>query len=154
MSKGKIFFVVGHKHWGKSKTLARLTNDKRPAWSVVNGERFFIRRMSNDDRPGKFFEFLKSLKANKKTHVIIALCPTFEDKAKRAKISAALGKLKAEYLLFFFVLKHAFRNPRREIKAREFKKLERFGKARMFPLARAEKERRAKAFREFINKNM
>lgn len=29
MSKGRAFFVVGHKNWGKSTTLKALTDDSR-----------------------------------------------------------------------------------------------------------------------------
>jgi hypothetical protein len=52
MVKGKAFFVVGHKNWGKSETLTALTNGNYHIrnWDI-RGESFFVRRMSDDDRP-------------------------------------------------------------------------------------------------------
>ncbi len=76
MAKGKAFFVVGHKNWGKSDTLEALTggNYHFRYWPV-NGHKFFIRRMSDDDRPEQYREFARHLDPDHMPYVLAALCP-------------------------------------------------------------------------------
>lgn len=84
MTKGKAFFVVGHKNWGKSETLKELTDGNwRFHWFEINEEWFFFQRMSNDDIPDEFHERLDKLDPEDKPLVIIALCPTFDDEEQR-----------------------------------------------------------------------
>jgi len=53
------FAVVGHRDWGKSTTLRSLAGNRR--WVTLNGKRFFVRLMSNDDVPRKYQKFIEQL---------------------------------------------------------------------------------------------
>ena len=74
MAKNQAFLVVGHRHWGKSTTLRALTNGQR-GWLVLEGKRFFVRLMSNDNVPDSYEDFISALDPAKKPLVIMAYCP-------------------------------------------------------------------------------
>jgi len=153
MQRGKAFFVVGHAHWGKSSTLRALTSNTRVGWFEIKLKLFFIRRMSNDDVPEGFYDFLRDLDPAKKPLVIIALCPTFEDERERDKLIAALKDFKRNYELHFFVLRHAYLDERR-IKENEIANLKRFGEVEILSSPKAEMDERGKAFEKFIVANI
>src|SRR5579859_6089333 len=89
--RGKAFAVVGHKQWGKSKTLAALTNeDTHQRRCVIKSQEFFVRRMSNDDVPPSFYARLGNLTPERWPYVILAMCPTFADKKRRGQLVRAL----------------------------------------------------------------
>ncbi|HEV3037109.1 MAG TPA: hypothetical protein VHA33_04915 [Candidatus Angelobacter sp.] len=152
MQRGKAFFVVGHKHWGKSKTLKALTDNRRVGWFEINAAWFFIRRMSNDDIPDEFYELLNNLEPVKKPFVIIALCPTFEDQEKCEELLNALKDFKRKYELHFFVLQHAFLDDR-QISEKELAHLKDFGTVQKLS-RKADKEERGRAFEKFILANI
>ena len=73
---------MGHANWGKSKTLKALTKESvRVKKTTISNVEFFIRRMSNDDQPEGYVEFMKSLNPSTRPYVIAALCPQFEEPA-------------------------------------------------------------------------
>jgi hypothetical protein len=153
MTKGKAFACVGHKNWGKSKTLLALTDGRLLRSFSINSNRFIVRRMSNDDRPKPFYEFLKGLRPKAKPLVILALCPTFEDDKKRKKLIRYLNRLKRDYQIFFFVLQSAYKGDKR-ISPEEIASLEWFGTVKVFSHSKSKMQRRGKAFRRFITQNL
>ncbi len=149
MHKGKIAFVVGHAHWGKSKTLRALTNDNfRLRKTTIGGVEFFIRRMSNDDQPRGYEEFMKSLDPELRQHLIAALCPQFDDPA--AATNSILTTLRAKgYQLFFWVIEHQY-GTSEVVAAKEIQRLRSFGKVEVFS-AMAESTARSKSFKHFVS---
>jgi len=152
VSKGKAFLVVGHKNWGKSTTLKALTGGKRPRRWEIESIVFFIRRMSNDDYPKDFLKLVIKFDSDDKPYVIAALCPTFTDEKKLPVIRAILDALKRKYKLFFFVLQHKCKNPKRIITEDEIDKLERYGTVKVFHPERARPKVIADAFQTFVMK--
>lgn len=148
MSKGKAFLVVGHKNWGKSTTLRALTGGKRPHMWEIDSIVFFIRRMSNDDYPTKFLKLVISFDPDDKPRVIAALCPTFDN--KKHPVRAILDALKRKYKLFFFVLQHKCKNPKRTIQDDEIDKLERYGTVKVFHPERAKPRVIARSLQRFV----
>jgi hypothetical protein len=65
----QAFFVVGHSNWGKSSTLKALAAPPQVRKVVVGGRTFFIRRMSNDDRPNDWVAFIKGLRPADRPYV-------------------------------------------------------------------------------------
>ncbi len=151
MTKGKMFVVVGHKHWGKSETLKALSGGKRLGWLEINSHVFFIKRMSNDDIPKDFFKLLNELDPEKKPNVILALCPTFEKEDLRTKLVNALNGLKVKYDIFFFVLRYSYKGDR-TISDDEITSLETFGPVKICKESKAESKLRAEEFRGFITR--
>ena len=149
MHNGKIAFVVGHAHWGKSKTLRALTNDNfRLRRTTIGGVEFFIRRMSNDDQPKGYEEFMKSLNPEQRKHLIAALCPQFDDPA--AATNSILTTLRAKgYQLFFWVIEHQY-GTSEVVTAKEIQRLRSFGKVEVFS-ATAESAARSKSFKHFVS---
>jgi hypothetical protein len=154
MSKGKAFIVVGHKHWGKSKTLKALTLGRLFHWFDINSHRFWVKRMSNDDVPDEIYELLKNLDPKEKPLVILALCPTFKDPDECKKLTNALKQFKSNYRIFFFVLPAAYLNQKKQINNTEKNRLEEFGTVEELSSPKAECEQRAKEFKKFIIKNV
>jgi hypothetical protein len=124
--KRSIVFVVGHGDWGKSKTLKSLTNENwRKKYVKISNHEFFIRRMSNDDKPKGYFDFMKSLSPEKKELLIAALCPNFE--RENAQTEEILNLLKEKgYHLYFWVIECQF-GTNEKIKPDEVSKLRDFG---------------------------
>jgi hypothetical protein len=73
MSTPTAFLVVGRRNWGKSTTIRALA--KKRGWVNLQGRRFFVRRMSNDDLRPKYEDFIRSLDPQKKPYVLVAYCP-------------------------------------------------------------------------------
>jgi hypothetical protein len=154
MERAKAFFVVGHKHWGKSSTLRALTDgSSHRGWWRIGSDRFFVRRMSNDDIPDDFYTLLGKLDPAEKPLVIITLCPTFEDEEARAKLIGALQDFKRKYELYFFVLRHSY-SDERQISDDEIANMKRFGTVDKFSSRRTEMGERGKALEKFIQASM
>jgi hypothetical protein len=145
----KIVFVVGHANWGKSKTLAALTEDNtHRRWWKIAGEEFFIRRMSNDDFPEGYAEFMESLAPTSKPFVIAAFCPNFGDD-RRQETEDTLRELQGKgYVLFFWVIEHQY-GTSMTVTADTVTRLRTFGTTEVFT-ERAEPDRRAENLRRFI----
>jgi hypothetical protein len=155
MFKGKLFAVVGHKHWGKSKTLAALTDGNTSVRQfTIKSHSFFVRRMSNDDIPDSFYRLVNGLEPESRPHVILALCPTITNKKLRSKLIAILTHLRQGYGLFFFVLRNSYDTSTRRINDGEIQLLERFGKVKLFSDRSANPKKRALALRRFIARNI
>ena len=149
MSKGKIAFVVGHAHWGKSRTLRSLTTgDFHIRRTKISGVEFFIRRMSNDDQPKKYIEFMKSLDPALRPYLIAALCPQFDDPA--AATDLILKNLSAKgYQLFFWVIEHQY-GTTGVVTPKEIQRLRSFGKVELFTPT-VEAGSRSKNFKQFVS---
>jgi hypothetical protein len=151
MAKGEAFLVVGHKNWGKSATLKALTDDCRyyRSWSVGDVE-FFVRRMSNDDKPKDFLDLVTGLDPAITPNVIATLCPTFNDKKLLPLLLQILGTLKRKYELFFFVLQHQGMRPANTIPDDEIDKLQRYGTVKVFHPQGAAPKKIARAFEAYV----
>ncbi len=75
MTKGRVVFVVGHARWGKSRTLRALTINPHRRRIQLGGVEFSIRRMSNDDRPDEFYDFIRDVQPADKSDLIVAFLP-------------------------------------------------------------------------------
>ena len=150
MSKGRIAFVVGHSHWGKSSTLRALTNGNfHSRRTKIAGTEFYIRRMSNDDQPEGYIEFMKKLDPARYADVIAALCPEFVSPDKAT--DAILRNLSAKgYSLFFWVIQHQYGKPNTVSQA-EIQCLQSFGTVEVFTEKNAEAESRSKSFKRFVS---
>src|SRR5713226_1293604 len=153
MPKGKAFLVVGHKNWGKSATLKALTGGSRfeRTWTIGKIQ-FFIRRMSNDDIPRSLADFVNSLDPDIRPRVIATLCPTFNKRRSLPLLLEILGTLRRKYQLFFFVLRHKCKNPKRTIPDDEIDKLERYGTVKIFSPEGAKPKAIARAFKIFVRR--
>jgi len=152
MPKGIAFVLVGHKNWGKSRTLKALADGSSHLQTLsIKSHDFFVRRMSNDDVPEKlpnrFTDFVKNLEPNSCPYLIVTLCPSFIDSLPKTKV--VLQELVKKYQLFFFVLRYKYGRDK-EISDDEIERLKRFGEVKVFSTKNAEAEVRAKAFRAFI----
>lgn len=147
MEKARIVFVVGHRRWGKSTTLTALANGMR-RYITLAGVEFFIRRMSNDDRPEEFFAAMAGVKAAKAPNLIVAFCPTMEEDPRAGRCLKSLRR--KGYRQFFWVLQRQ-QKPGSDafIEPGEIRSLQRFGQVKVFA-GLAPKSRRAKALRGFI----
>jgi hypothetical protein len=111
MSK-KIFFVVGHKRWGKSTTI----KESRP----ILPEGFRVRAQSNDDKKKEWHDYIKkSVLDDPCERVVLALCPTFGEPATDP--TKTLNALKeAGYRFYFWVLMDRYteglKNPRKSLR--------------------------------------
>ena len=159
MEKGKAFFVVGHRNWGKSKTLQALKKSigSNKQNIDIKKTKFFIRIMSNDDRPNRFIEFLNKLDPSQRPYLIATLCPNFDDRlmnTKKPNTEKMLQQLRKNYNLFFFVLVHRWHKKRDgRITESEIKKLKKFGEVKLYS-ANDKRDNanvtRAKEFRKYI----
>jgi hypothetical protein len=153
--RGKAFAIVGHKQWGKSKTLAALTDgNTHQRRCVIKSQEFFVRRMSNDDRPPSFYDRLDDLCPDRWPYVILALCPTFADKKRRSQLNRALHNFRKRYQLFFFVLRTDYYKQRRRISDEELDALSRFGKVKVFSDSKADPKKRARSLKMLISSSL
>jgi energy-coupling factor transporter ATP-binding protein EcfA2 len=132
MPRHRIVFVVGHSNWGKSSLLRAMTgrNFHQKKESIANVE-FFIRRMSNDDKPKGYVEFMRSLKLQRRPNVIAAFCPKFG--SKEDTTPAILQPLKQKgYELFFWVMQYQQGPGGSEITNTEIEVMRRFGHVEVF----------------------
>ncbi|HAS7003370.1 TPA: hypothetical protein I7290_23930 [Vibrio parahaemolyticus] len=149
MSNKKIVFVVGHENWGKSKTLKALTDNNRYIKNYkLGGHDWFIRRMSNDDQPDGYYNFMDSLT---KSYLIAAFCPNFDDDRYEITVNL-LSELKRKgYELYFWVLKTQFSSGDK-IPSNYIDKLRDFGTVEIYS-QNCEADIRASELRKFIEKS-
>jgi len=149
MPDPKVFFVVGHSNWGKSKTLRALTNgNHRVRRTTISKQEFFIRRMSNDDLPDSFINRMSTIHPNQWPNIIAALCPDFNDSNKKTKeVLQALND--KGYKLFFWVLQMQY-GTNNQIAESELSQLQNHGSVEVFTEV-AEAEARAEQFKNYIN---
>jgi hypothetical protein len=155
MPIGKIVFVVGHSNWGKSRTLKSLTDDSRYITKLkIRDIEFFIRRMSNDDKPKhdpeptSFINFWERQNPAVRSHLIGTLCPRFDSpELIQHKILEQLQE--KGYQLFFWVIRLGWNRPD-TITPNEIGLLKGFGIVEEFD-QEAEAHRRAVHLRAFIS---
>ena len=148
---GHIFFVCGHSNWGKSKTLGWLTGSKDKKWVPIAGANFWVRKMSNDDRPGDYLDKMGSLDPESDRWVVAALCPAFgKPDTDPADLLHSLRQ--RGYDLHFWVIEQQYCGPGR-VPAEEISRLQALGDVEVFP-ARAEAEDRERALRAFIERRV
>jgi hypothetical protein len=146
MAKARVVFVVGHRHWGKSKTLSALAGMRR--YISLDSVEFFIRRMSNDDKPSKFYKKMREVKPAYVPHLIVAFCPTLRHDSKARQCLAGLRH--RGYGLSFWVMRQQQKpGTTGTITPEEIKSLKKYGRVKVFK-GLAEKSARAKALRRFI----
>ena len=139
--------LVGHAHWGKSRTLRALTDGSLQRSGTFGDRDFFIRRMSNDDHTDDFNNLVGSLSADDTPALILAFCPDFQDADKESEW--CLQTLAKNYRLSFFVLRHAFGDDRTITEA-EIATMSRYGSVEIFEPKGADAETRAQVFRAHI----
>ena len=151
MTKGKAFFVVGHKNWGKSMTLRALTNDNpHYRYWKIKGREFLVRRMSDDDVPKAYEQFANWLQPAETPLVLAALCPRLIDEKWRPLLRSILDTLERKYDLFFFVLKNKGNDPTSTISQNEIDPFGAYGTVKVHRIAGSTPEVRAKALESFI----
>jgi hypothetical protein len=147
MIKGRVVFVVGHANWGKSRTLRALTDGNVHQRRIQLGEaEFFIRRMSNDDRPDDFYDFVREVQPLRRPDLILAFCPKFQEPQPRRCLEQLQSK---SYRLFFWVLRERYANGR-FVTPDEIATLGEYGRVEIFDSGRAREHARARALRSFI----
>lgn len=105
----KVIFVVGHENWGKSKTLKALTDDNyRIKNYKIDNTSWFIRRMSNDDQPNDYYNFMKNLDPKIKPNVIATFCPNFDKDRYDITVKILHDLKNKHYELYFWVLEYQF----------------------------------------------
>src|SRR5258708_29348136 len=148
-SNPKIAFVVGHSNWGKSRTLRALTGGAHQIrWITFRDHEFLIRRMSNDDLPDDFIDWIESISPANRPYVIAALCPNFKDES--AETQWILEDLRDKgYQMYFWVIEHGFGSSE-VVTPGEISRLARFGR---FEVLREvlEAGERGRVFRAFIS---
>jgi hypothetical protein len=149
MKKYTAVLLVGHAHWGKSATLAALTDGRRPRYRALVGHDFFIRRMSNDDHVDAYKRFIDNITKEPARHILAAFCPNFEDKDPW-HTEYALAKLYGAYRVCSFILKHQY-GATNEVTDQEVDRLRRAGDVHVYTVRHAEAPVRAKALREYIS---
>src|SRR6267378_8117254 len=102
MTKARVVFVVGHRRWGKSTALSALANGMRRYISLADVE-FFIRRMSNDDKPLDFYAKMGRVRPVETPSLIVAFCPTMKEDPRARQCLKSLRR--KGYRLFFWVLR-------------------------------------------------
>lgn len=148
MERGKAFLVVGHRQWGKSRTLKALTDDSHHARFLSIAKRhLFVRRMSNDDKPSDYRRVVSELRPTRHEFVILGFCPVFDKDADEI-----LGELKEHYAIHSFVLRNSY-DRARHISAQEIARLRAFGPVEVFD-HHAESADRADALRAFIEHHL
>jgi hypothetical protein len=148
MERGKAFLVVGHKHWGKSRTLKALADESFARYISIADKWLFIRRMSNDDKPDEFRDLVRTLNPVDKENVILAFCPVFDE----GDAEATLRDLHRHYNIFSFVIRHAF-DRKRQITGDEIAALRHFGDVELFE-EYGEASDRADSLRIFIEQHL
>jgi hypothetical protein len=141
--KGKAFILVGRAHWGKSYTLRELTGGSRSIrHTVINGIRFFVRKMSNTDFWESFIAFIQTVTVDR---LIISFS------AGTPNDTGILDILKARYELFFFVLERRYGSPARTISAAEIAVFKKYSaRVCVYTKTDAPASARASAFKAFV----
>jgi hypothetical protein len=148
LPKSKIVFIVGHERWGKSETIRALTHgDYYQRKITISGIVFFVRRMSNDDKPEEYIRFVKSIDPSCKPCIIAALCPNFERRKARTRYVLETLQMKG-YELFFWVIESQYKTSN-VVTPQEIQRLRGFGKVEVYA-KRTEAGVRSRSFRRFI----
>ena len=147
----KAFVLIGHRHWGKSRTLRALTGGRLTRRDRIAGRTFRIRRTSNDDLPSEFEDFVCSLQPATDPFVIVPMCPNFGGVQPAAESS--LQELVGKYQVFVWVLRQAYGGGR-QINQQEIAELTRFGTVGIDQHSDQEDLQRAAAFEVFIAANV
>ena len=147
MAAQRSVFIVGHAHWGKSRTLRALTEGNRYQRYIRLSEvEFFIRRMSNDDRPKKYYKFIRDLQPSSISNLIASFCPEFSD----PRVRECLENLRSKnYALFFWVLRQKYTNGR-FVTPEEITTLREYGMVEVYDSRGIEDHVRARELRSFI----
>jgi hypothetical protein len=140
MPTASVFLVVGRRQWGKSRTIRALAT--KPGWVPLGGKRFFVRMMSNDDKPEDFEDFIADLDPKKKPYVLVAYCP------ERGS-PLLLKTLARKYRVHAFVLEHRFRKDDR-VSTNEVTALRQYGIVKVFEPIDQPASERARALERFI----
>ncbi|EKF9385688.1 hypothetical protein O1B81_003560 [Vibrio cholerae] len=142
----KSFLLLVMLIGGKSKTLKALTDDNRYVKNYhLGGCSWFIRRMSNDDQPGGYYDFMENFS---QSHLIAAFCPNFDEerKDKTTRILQALKK--RGYELHFWVIEKQF-TTNAVIGSECISKLNNFGSVEVYS-EKTESKIRAAALKKYI----
>ncbi len=151
MAKGLVVHVVGHANWGKSRTLRALTDgSSHQRYIQLGGVEFFIRRMSNDDAPAKFYDFIRDVQPADKSDLIVAFCPEFQEPQTQQCLE---GLQEKGYKLFFWVMRHQY-GTAKIVTPEEIATLEQYGRVDVFEDGQAEDTARATALRIFIENTL
>jgi hypothetical protein len=104
----RAILIVGHENWGKSLTLRALTNGSSyQRHIVIAGVQFFIRRMSNDDQPDGYFDFIRAIDPGTIPNLIATLCANFQ--RTEARTDQILQILRSKgYQIVFWVIRHQY----------------------------------------------
>jgi len=151
----RVAFVVGHEHWGKSWTLRALEEicDSRGRRVTIDGFEFLVRKMSNDDKPESYLNFVNSVS---RPNIIAALCPKFKklanyDDARKAAGGVLQALQGRSYQLFFWVIGHKWGNPADVVSQDEISQMRNYGTMEIFTTVNQEASERAREFRTFIS---
>lgn len=151
MTQPRAVFVVGHSNWGKSRTLRALTDgNAHRRYVQLRGVEFFIRRMSNDDRPDEFYAFVNSLRPSHTPQLIAAFCPSFGDPRAQRCLDHLVHH---GYGLFFWVMRRAYLAAR-VVTADEIGRLRASGTVEIYDRGDAEDGVRATALRQFVENSV
>jgi hypothetical protein len=155
MKEKVAVFVVGHEHWGKSRTLRELDQicDRQGRRITISSVEFFVRKTSNDDYPKRYQDFIGSIS---RPRFIAALCPKFrklkhygEDPQK--VIDGTLQELRRRgYRLFFWVIEHKWNSPTEVVTHDEISELRNYGTVEVLTTVGMEAGQRARRFRRFL----
>lgn len=146
MVRSAAFLVVGHRHWGKSRTLAALGHGRRGRVQVV-GRDVFIRRMSNDDKPESYADFISNLDPRSKPIVVLAYCP---EPGSEPKLLKALAR---KYSLHFWIMEQSYTD-RRKVSPGETAVLRTLGKAHLYEQKGEEAKLRSADLSAFIQSTL
>jgi hypothetical protein len=140
MSKPAVVLVVGHRQWGKSRTIRALA--RKPGWVTIAGRRYFVRIMSNDDQKKKYGAFVVAVRPKRKPFLLAAYCPEVGSQP-------LLGTLARKYRVYAFVLKRNYRNGK-SVLPNEIARLGAHAKVKVYAPFRRPAATRAKALERFI----
>lgn len=148
MDNKKVVFVVGHENWGKSKTLKALTENSSHIKKYTFGANvWFIRRMSNDDLPDGYYDFMDKLT---KSHLIAAFCPNFDEERYEVTVDLLKKLQNKGYKLYFWVLKVQFTSGI-EMSTDYINSLKKFGDVEVYT-KKSEASIRSSELRKYIEK--
>jgi hypothetical protein len=103
----KVFLLVGHENFGKSRTLVKLTESKNSQHIVIDNKWFALKRKSNDDIGKDLLKYVKEVLGNKNCkYILLCFCPDFKEPKKYS--IQILETLRKECELYFFVLMKQF----------------------------------------------
>jgi hypothetical protein len=140
MSKPVAFLVVGHRQWGKSRTIRALA--LKPGWVTIAGRRFFVRIMSNDDQKRSYSDFVAAVRPERRPFLVAAYCP-------EGGSQPLLRALARKYRVRAFVLERNYRNDD-SVSPNEIARLRAHARVYVYAPVRRPAAARAKALARFI----